>query len=123
MKIFNYLLTWLLAAALLFFGLNGFFQFMAPSDVAEAWLPFFEGIQSVQYIIPVQSGALILVAILLLLGRAVPFALILLAPFTVNWVLLHTFLEPSTLLIPAILAAINLYLAYTKKESFKPLFK
>lgn len=122
MKTFNYAVAWVLGLALVFFGLNGFFQFIA-AEPTEIWLPFFEGIMSTSYIIPFQSAALILVGLLLLIGKAVPFALLLLAPFTLNWVLLHAFLEPSTLLIPVVIIVLHLYLAYTKWASFKPLFK
>ena len=51
MKTFNYIATWLLGAAMLFFGLNGFFQFMGTPEMAEVWTPFFEGIMSTGYII------------------------------------------------------------------------
>lgn len=123
MKTFNYIATWLLGAAMLFFGLNGFFQFMGTPEMAEVWTPFFEGIMSTGYIITFQNVSLILIGILLLTGRAVPFALVILAPFTVNWILLHAFLEPSTLLIPAVLGALNLYLGIVKFDAYKPMFK
>jgi putative oxidoreductase len=60
---------------------------------------------------------------LLLTGRYVPLALTLLAPIVVNIVLFHLFLEPATLALPIILLGLGLYLAWTERAAFAPLFK
>ncbi|MBC7457448.1 MAG: DoxX protein, partial [Bdellovibrionaceae bacterium] len=61
--------------------------------------------------------------ILLLSNKAVPFALLLLAPITINILLFHGVLAPAGLALPIIILLLQVYLASTHKAVYKPLFK
>ena len=62
-------------------------------------------------------------SILLLTGRFVPLALVILAPIIINIFMVHVFLDPSAVSLAiasfAVLAAI--FLAYYHRDAFKPL--
>jgi hypothetical protein len=61
----------------------------------------------------------LIVGVLLLLNRFVPLALALLAPFIVNSIAFHVFLEPSGLPMALVFLALELYLAWAYRDAFK----
>ena len=58
---------------------------------------------------------------LLLINRFVPLALSLFAPFVVNSLAFHIFLEHSGLPMAAVFAGLELYLAWTYRAAFRPM--
>jgi len=64
----------------------------------------------------------VLVGILLILKKAVPFALILLAPLAVNMVLFHVTMAPAEIVPAALVFILNTYLMYSNRDTFKGLF-
>jgi len=111
----------LLGATFLVFGANyflGFIPFPEPAPrVAEL-----QGLLRDLRMYPVFKLAEVLAGALLVLGRAVPFALLLLAPIVVNIVLFHAFLEPRGWPLGALVTALELLLAWAYWPSFRPLF-
>jgi len=67
------------------------------------------------------SGTELVVGALLLANRFVPLALALLAPVIVNIFLFHVFLAPSTIFMAIVVAALELYLAWSYREAFRPM--
>ena len=63
----------------------------------------------------------LVVGVFLLANRFVPLALVLFAPFIVNSVAFHVFLERSGLVMSLIFLALELYLAWHYRAAFKPL--
>jgi hypothetical protein len=63
----------------------------------------------------------LVVGVLLLINRFVPLALALLAPFLVNSVAFHIFLEPSGLPMTLVFVAFELYLAWAYRNAFRPM--
>jgi hypothetical protein len=63
----------------------------------------------------------LIVGVLLLVNRFVPLALALLAPFLVNSVAFHIFLEPSGLPMTMIFVALEVYLAWAYRNAFRPM--
>ena len=61
--------------------------------------------------------------LLLIINRFVPFALIILAPITINIFLFNTVLNPSGFAAGIVLLFANIYLAYSYWENYKGLFK
>ena len=57
-----------------------------------------------------------------MLGIAVPFALVILAPVVVNIFCFHLFLSPDLLVMAIVVAAIELFLAWYYRAAFMPLF-
>ena len=111
-----------LGLTFLVFGLNGFFQFlpMPPHDGAAG--AFLGALAATGYVFPLLKGVEVLAGALLLSGRLVPLALTLLAPVIVNIAAFHLFLEPNPVMVVFLLAA-ELYLAWTQRAAFRPLFQ
>jgi len=68
-------------------------------------------------VVEVASGAL------LLSGRFVPLALVLLAPIIVNIVLFHGFLAPAGLAVPVVVLALELFLAWSYRDAYRPMLQ
>ena len=116
-----------LGAIFLVFGLNGFFQFLPqPAEPPPPGAMAFAGaLFQTGYMFPLIKGTEVLAGALLLSGRYVALALTLLAPIVVNIVAFHLFLAPGTgpLVIAFTVLALGLYLAWTERAVFKPLFE
>jgi uncharacterized membrane protein YphA (DoxX/SURF4 family) len=102
------------------FGLNGFLGFLPPPEPTAAGGAFLGALFASGYMFPLIKGTEIAAGLLLLSGRFVPLALTLLAPITINILAYHLFLDPG-LGLPLTLIAVQLYLAYAYRESFRPL--
>src|SRR5713226_1475649 len=74
------------------FGLSGFLHFIPNPPPPPPAGQFFGALAATGYMIPLIFTAQVLGGALLLLGLAVPFALIILAPVIVNILLFHLFL-------------------------------
>lgn len=103
------------------FGLSGFVNFMPqPSTPLPAGATAFLGaLMATGYMLPLISATQLIVGVLLLSNRFVPLALTLLAPFTVNSILFHLLLEPSGRPMAFIILALQLYLVWTYRESYR----
>lgn len=104
------------------FGLNGFLGFMPQPPHEGAAGAFLGGLAGAGYFFPLLKGTEVVAGALLLAKRAVPFALVLIAPVTVNILAFHVFLEPATAGMSIVLTLINAYLAWVHRDAFKPLF-
>ena len=87
---------------------------------------FFKGMMATGYFFYLLKGTEIACGLLLLSGRFVPLALVVLAPVVLNIFFVHTFLMPEGLPIAVILGALEVYLAFFSKEyspTIKQLFR
>ena len=106
----------------LIFGLNGLFHFMpTPPPTPEAGA-FLGALFKSGYIFPIVTAVKIFVGVALLSNVLVPFALVVLTPIMVVINLHHVFLDPATLAMPIVLAAIQAYLVYAYRAHYKQLF-
>jgi hypothetical protein len=103
------------------FGLNGFLNFMTLPEMPEAAGDFMGALAATGYMFPLIKLVEIAGGVLLLLGRHVPLALVLLAPGIVNIALFHVFLAPAGLMMAALLVALQLYLAWSFRDVFRPM--
>jgi hypothetical protein len=74
------------------------------------------------YMFPLIKGTEVAVGALLLAGRFVPLALTVLAPIVVNIVAFHLFLAPAGLALPIVIVLLGVYLAWTERAVYAPLF-
>jgi uncharacterized membrane protein YphA (DoxX/SURF4 family) len=113
----------LLGLPLTVFGLNGFFNFIPQPEMAlpERAVAFATALMETGYMMPLIGLTQLVVGLCLLLNRFVPLALVLLAPFMVNSLAFHLFLEPSGLLPACIYLALQLYLAWVHRAAYRPL--
>ena len=116
---------YLLGAALVLFGANGFFEFIPPfeQDPDSIAARFLAILPETGYLWYLVKGTEVLVGILLVTGRYVPIALILLGPISVNIVAYHAFLDPANIVPALVVFSLNLYLLLThRKTAYAALF-
>jgi hypothetical protein len=103
------------------FGLNLFFNFIPQPQkpMPEEVTAFVGALMSSGYMMPLIGTTQLIVGVLLLLNRFVPLALALLAPFLVNSVAFHVFLERSGLPMACVFLALELYLAWAYRNAFR----
>lgn len=113
----------LMGLPLVIFGLNGFLNFIPqPSTPLPAGaMAFVSALVNSGYMMPLIAITQLIVGVLLLTNRFVPLALVLFAPFMVNSIAFHLFLEPSGLIMAAIFLAFELYLAWVYRAAYRPL--
>ncbi|RMA66062.1 DoxX family membrane protein [Ulvibacter antarcticus] len=121
---FTKILRILLALGLLFFGLNKFieFSFMTMPQLPENAADFMSSLQATGYVLPIVGALEIIIGLLLLFNKAVPFALLLLAPISVNILLFHVFLDLPGIGGALVIAIINVVLIYKHWKVYRPLF-
>lgn len=126
MKTTRYLPTivrFLMGLSLFVFGLNGFLNFIPPpsTPMPEAAMAFIGALMASGYMMQLIACTLLLVGALLLLNQFVPLALVLFAPFILNSIAFHLFLEPSGLVVAGVFLALELYLAWVYRAAYRPL--
>ena len=120
-----------LGLILLLFGFNKFFWFLQDFD--------FTGYPEAAYLFnslrfswsePLGKGYImnlvglveVLVGLLLVIKKWVPFALVMLVPISINLVLFHAFLNLPSIGPAILIVVLNGYLMYKKRDSYRPLF-
>jgi len=103
------------------FGLNGFFHFIPMPPPSGESGAFLMALFATGYMFPLIKGIEVIGGLLLLANRAVPFALVILAPIVVNIAAYHLVLEPGYGMVVT-LGVLTTYLAYVHREQFAPLF-
>lgn len=93
--------------------------FEMPPDAAN----FIASLESTGYVFYVVAILEIFIGLLLLINRWVPFALILLAPISLNILLFHIFLDISDISVAILIVASNVILIYKYWKSYRPLFQ
>jgi hypothetical protein len=110
----------LLGLPLFVFGLNGFLNFLPqPSaPMAAGAMELIEALVKSGYMLPLIFGTQFIVGALLLLNRFVPLALVLLAPFIVNSLAFHIFLERTGLPFAVVFLLLELHLVWQYRKSY-----
>ncbi len=120
---FTNILRIVLGLCLLVFGLNKFINFIPMFEMPPAAANFLESLKNTGYVFYVVAILEIVVGILLLLKKWVPFALIILAPISINILLFHIFLNISGALVAIVIVLCNIILIYKYWKAYKPLFQ
>jgi len=111
----------LLGFPLLVFGLNTFFNFIPQPKVqmSEGAMAFAGALMNSGYMMQLIAVTFLIVSVLLLTNRFVPLALALFAPFIVNSIAFHVFLERSGLPMALVFLALELYLAWAYRAAYR----
>ncbi len=99
------------------FGLNGFLNFLPAPPLPEPAGAFMGALAATGYMFPLIKGTEIVAGALLLGGRFVPLALLLLAPIIVNITFFHLVLAPGLGMV-VLLLALEGYLAWSYRDAF-----
>jgi uncharacterized membrane protein YphA (DoxX/SURF4 family) len=97
-------------------GIAGFFVTMPP-DAPE----FGRALMNTGYMFQFIKVVELLCGLLLVLNRFVPLALTVLAPIVINIFAFHLFLDLKDIAPAIILAALEIYLAWVYRDSFRPM--
>lgn len=115
-----------LGLAFFVFGLNGFLNFIPqpPPETIPAGAAALGGaMMKSGYLMQFVKGTEVLCGVLLLANRYVALALVILAPVMLNILAFHAFLAPSGLVLPFILLALQLTLAWAHRRAYAPLLR
>ncbi len=112
----------LLGAMLIVFGSNKFIGFLPDFEFANPEAGIFFGALASSYVLKTVGLIEVLVGLLLLVNKAVPFALVVLAPISVNIVLFHATLDPANIGPAAFVFLVNTFLIFKYWDKYKTLF-
>jgi uncharacterized membrane protein YphA (DoxX/SURF4 family) len=114
---------YLLGAVFVVFGIDGFLGLIPLPPLPTPAQEFMGAMIKTGYLFAVVKGTEVVVGALLLSGRFVPLALVLLTPVLVNIVLFHAFLNaPHELIMPLILLALHSFLVWQYRAYYRELF-
>jgi putative oxidoreductase len=119
---FTKILRIILGLGLILFGLNKFFGFMPIPELPENAASFMSSLQATGYVLPVVGFLEVVIGLMLIVNKAVAFALLLLAPISINILLFHIFLDMPGIAGAIVIAVINVILIYKHWKVYKPLF-
>lgn len=111
-----------LGILLVVFGGNKFLNFIpmdAPTGDAAS---FMNSLHATGYIFPVVGVLEVAIGLMLLTKKWVPFAMVLLAPISINILLFHLFLDIPGAGIALLVAVLNAILIYKHWRLYRPLF-
>jgi uncharacterized membrane protein YphA (DoxX/SURF4 family) len=111
----------LLGVIFVVFGLNGFLQFLPQPAMPQGAITFFGALAASGYMLPLLFASQLLGGTLLLLGM-VPLGVVILVPVIVNIVAFHVVLAPDGLPLAVVVASLALFLAWTHRGAYRPLF-
>lgn len=111
----------LLGFPLFIFGLNAFLNFIPQPTMPlpEAAAAFAGALAKSGYMMQLIGVTQLVVGAFLVANRFVPLALALFAPFMVNSVAFHLFLERSGLIMSVIFLGLELYLAWVYRHAYR----
>ena len=111
----------LMGLPLLVFGLNMFFNFIPQpkTPMAEGAMAFAGALFKSGYMMQLIGTTQMIGGAMLVSNRFVPLALALFAPFMVNSIAFHVFLERSGLPMAAVFLALELYLAWAYRQAYR----
>jgi putative oxidoreductase len=123
MRIATIILRSLMGILFLFASITYFFNLITPPPAVGAMKVFNDGLVASVYLVPTVKVIELSCGLAFLSGRFVPLASILISPIIVNIVLIHSFLDLKGLPIAIFLVLANSFVAYSNRESYKPLFR
>jgi hypothetical protein len=113
----------LMGLPLVVFGLNGFFNFLPQpaTPLPPGAAAFVGALMKSGYMLQLIGATQLIVGVLLLSNRFIPLALALFAPFIVNSIAFHVFLQPGGLPMAAVFLVLEIYLAWIYRQAFRPM--
>jgi putative oxidoreductase len=122
MRVAGLIARYLLGLIFVVFGANGFLHFIPmapPSGIAGQYM----GALFMSHMLVVVFLLELIPGILLLVGRFVPLALVLLGPVIVNIALFHAMMEPSGLPIASVVVILWLLTFWSYRAAFEHIFQ
>ncbi len=105
----------------IFASITYFFALITPPPMEGPIKSFNEGLAASGYFFTLLKVTELICGILLLAGRFVPLALVILAPIIINILMVHIFLDRTGLPVAIFLVLGAIFLAYYHRKAFTPL--
>lgn len=121
-SMFTKIVRILLGIVLIVFGANKFLHFIPMEVPTGSAGDFMNSLNATGYIFPFVGVLEVLIGVMLLLKKWVAFALILLAPISINILLFHLFLDIPGVAVALLVAIFNGILIYKHWKQYKSLF-
>ena len=112
----------LLGLILVVFGANKLYPFIALPQPPQQAADFMNSMADTGYVLIVIAVFEILIGILLLAKKWVPFALVLLVPLSLNILLFHLFLDVPAIGAALVVVILNGILLFKHRQKYRPLF-
>lgn len=119
---FTLLVRIALGFLLLVFGSNKFLHFIPLPEPTGSAADFMNSLGATGYIFPVVGFLEVVIGMMLLMKKWTAFALILLAPISINILLFHLFLDIPGLSVALVVALLNGIMIYKHWKQYTPLF-
>ena len=120
---FTTILRIILGLGLIVFGLNEFIGIIPKPNLPAEATDFMTSLRATGYVLYVLGALEILIGLLLVFKKWVPFALLVLVPISVNILLFHLFLDVPDIIQAIVVVALNTILVFKYWKAYRPLFK
>ena len=121
MKIAMIIVRTLVGLLFIFGAVAFFFSLVTPPPMKGAIKTFNEGLAASGYFFTLLKVTELVCGILLVSGRFVPLALVILSPIVINILMVHIFLDRTGLPVAIFLVAAFIFLGYYYRKAFAPL--
>ena len=121
MKYVMIIVRTLMGLLFLFGAVAYFFNLVTPPPLEGAMKTFNEGLAASGYFFTLLKVTELVCGLLLITGRFVPLALVILSPIIVNIFFVHALLDRTGLPVAIFLVLANFFIAYFYRDAFKPL--
>lgn len=122
MKIAMIIVRSLTGLLFIFASATYFLGIVQPPELTGPMKTFNEGLAASGYFFTLLKATELVCGILLLIGRFVPLALVVLAPIVIHILMVHIFLDRTGLPVAIFLVAAFAFLGYYYRKSFDGLF-
>jgi uncharacterized membrane protein YphA (DoxX/SURF4 family) len=123
MKIATIMIRSLIGLLLLFASISYFFHLLPEPPLTGNMKLFNDGIKASGYLMPLVKTIELICGLAFITGKFNTIANIVLLPISINIFFTHVFLAPEGIPVAAFLLLGNIFLIYTKWDSYKGLFK
>ncbi len=123
MRIAMIIVRTLMGVLFLFSSITFLLNLFPPPELMGQMKTFFEGLAASGYFFTLLKITELVCGLLLVTGRFVPLALVILSPIIVNIFFVHLYLDRTTLPLGILLVLANIFLAYCYRDAFKALLK
>jgi len=123
MKIAMIIVRTLMGLLFIFGAVVFLFNLFTPPPMEGPLKTFNEGLAATGYFFTFLKITELICGILLVAGRFVPLALIILSPIILNILMVHLFLDRSGLPVAIFLVLANIFIAYYYRDRFEPLLR
>ncbi|HKV33552.1 MAG TPA: DoxX family membrane protein [Pyrinomonadaceae bacterium] len=122
MRVLTLVARLLLGVLFLVFGLNGFLNFLSMGPPPSGLAGQFIGALFLSHYYWVIAALQVVAGVLLIVGRYVPLALVLLGPIIVNILLYHIFLMPAGIVLAVVATLLWFIVFYSYRQYFSGIF-